>query len=345
MLVVLMLSSIAIYTLLNLAPGGPLSKFHMIADPKQKMSDRDIANMERMLKLDRPLQVRYLTWLAGDDWMGSLNPAWEGDAKGILRMDFGQSWQQRRSVNTMIKDALPNTLMLMTTAVILSILVAVPVGIYSAVRQYSVLDYVFTFFTFVGIALPAFWFGLMLIILLSNQFKEWNLWYLPSMGTESLRQPRPGSLLAVLGADPGSFMDRGVHLLLPALVLSLRSMAGWMRFVRSSMLEVLRQDYVRTARAKGLTERVVIAKHALRNALIPLVTIITFEIPFIFGGAIITETVFAYPGMGRLYIAALGASDWPVVQSYLIVLAVLIVFATLLTDILYTVVDPRIRYS
>jgi peptide/nickel transport system permease protein len=156
--------------------------------------------------------------------------------------------------------------------------------------------------------------------------------------------PRDGTLLHVLGATPGSVIDRAVHLILPGIVLSLLHMAGWGRFVRSSMLEVLRQDYVRTARAKGLTEQAVIAKHALRNALIPLVTIVTFEIPAIFGGAVLTETVFSYPGMGRLYIDALRGFDWPVVQAYLVIGAVLVVFATLASDVLYTVVDPRIRY-
>jgi peptide/nickel transport system permease protein len=156
---------------------------------------------------------------------------------------------------------------------------------------------------------------------------------------------RPGSIEAVLGITRGSWGDVMTHMFLPVLSLSLRSMAGWARFVRSSMLEVLRQDYVRTARAKGLTERVIIAKHALRNALIPLVTIITFEIPALFGGAILTESVFGYPGMGRLYLDALGAKDFPVVQGFLMISAVLVIIATLLSDILYTVVDPRIRFS
>jgi peptide/nickel transport system permease protein len=345
MVIVLALSSIAIYTLLSAAPGGPLSKFRLIADPKQKMSESDIENMQRLLGLHRPFQIRYVAWLVGDDWMGRLNPDWEGDSRGVVRFDFGRSWQQRRQVTVIMREALPNTLLLMTTSVVLAIVVAVPIGIYSAVHQYSRLDYVFTFFTFVGIALPAFWLGLMLILVFGNQFKEWGLPHLPTSGTVSVRAPKEGSLLWYLGATKGSAVDRAVHMLLPALVLSLRSMAGWMRFTRSSMLEVLHQDYVRTARAKGLAERAVLLKHAMRNALIPLVTIVTFEIPFIFGGAIIVEQVFGYPGMGRMYLSALSASDWPVVQAYLIVLAVLIVFATLLTDVLYTIVDPRIRFS
>ncbi|MCA9993077.1 MAG: ABC transporter permease, partial [Anaerolineales bacterium] len=148
-----------------------------------------------------------------------------------------------------------------------------------------------------------------------------------------------------LGISAGSFADMLLHLVLPTMMLSLLSLAGWSRFMRSSMLEVLRQDYVRTARAKGLRERSVIMKHAARNALIPLITIVVFEIPGIFGGAIITETIFNYPGMGRLFIQALSSDDWPIVMAYLFISAILVVIATLVGDILYTIVDPRIRFA
>jgi peptide/nickel transport system permease protein len=168
---------------------------------------------------------------------------------------------------------------------------------------------------------------------------------MPSGGVASVRMPPDGSFLDLINATPGSLVDRVVHIILPAIMLSLLYMAGWSRYSRSSMLEVLRQDYVRTARAKGLMERVVIIKHALRNALIPVVTILVFDIAAIFSGAILTETIFSYPGMGRLYFDALGASDWPVVMSYLFIVAVLVVVATLIRDIVYTIVDPRIRFS
>jgi peptide/nickel transport system permease protein len=151
-------------------------------------------------------------------------------------------------------------------------------------------------------------------------------------------------MLYALGGTPGSYTDQFLHLILPMLTLSLSSMAGWGRFVRSSMLEVLKQDYVRTARAKGLSERIVITKHALRNALIPLVTIVTFELPALFGGAVLTETVFSWPGMGKMYIDALVGFDYPVAQGFLVISAVLVVIATLASDVLYTVVDPRIRF-
>ncbi len=345
MLAVLFLSSLAIYILLNLAPGGPLAASKLVADPKARLSRQDVERVQAILGLDKPVGVRYVAWLAGDDWLGAVNPAWAGSSRGVLRGDFGTSWSSHRSVASMIRERLPNTLALMTAAVLLSLLVAVPAGIYSAANQYSRWDYAFTLFTFVGIAIPAFWFGLVMILVFANRFQEWGLPYLPAGGTVELAAPRPGSLLSLLGAQPRSLADRAVHLLMPTLVLSLVYMAGWGRYVRSGMLEVLGADYVRTARAKGLHERLVIGRHALRNALIPLVTIVGFELPTIFGGAILTETVFSYPGMGRLYIEALRAQDWPVLQAYLLLLAILVVLATLLSDVLYTVVDPRIRFE
>ena len=197
----------------------------------------------------------------------------------------------------------------------------------------------------IGVSMPVFWFGLLMIILFTYLFQRWGLPYLPSGDVYSLRAPRAGSFLNLLGAGPGSLLDRLVHLFMPATVLSLLYMAGWSRYMRTSMLEVLRQDYVRTARAKGLVERLVITKHAMRNALIPMITIVVFQIPGIFSGATMTETIFNWTGIGRLYFDALNQSDWPVIMALLFITALLVVFATLLSDILYTVVDPRIRYS
>lgn len=345
MVIVLFLSSVAIYSLLAMAPGGPFAGMRQFAGARDRVSDQQIREMEEALGIHRPVPIQYLSWLAGDDWMGAINEEWAADRKGVIRGDFGQSFKQHRAVSAILRERLFNTILLMGASAVLSLIVAIPVGVYSAVKQYSKLDYTFTFATFVGVAIPAFWFGLMMIIVFSLKFKEWGLPYLPPGGVESVRDPRPGSLLYMLGAEPGSFLDRAVHLFMPAMTLALLSMAGWGRFVRSSMLEVLRQDYVRTARAKGLTERIVIVRHALRNALIPLVTIITFEIPALFAGAILTETVFTWPGMGRLYVGALSGFDYPIAMAFLVITAVLTVIATLMTDILYTVVDPRIRFS
>jgi peptide/nickel transport system permease protein len=206
------------------------------------------------------------------------------------------------------------------------------------------MDYAVTTFAFFGSAMPVFWFGLMMILLFGTFFQRWGLPFFPTGSVAMVREAPPGSLLALLGADPGSLLDRMVHLALPTLVLSLLYLASWSRFARSSMLEVLRQD-VRTARAKGLVERVVVMKHALRNALIPIITVMIFSITSLFDGAILTETIFSYPGMGRLFFDALGGNDWPVVMAYLFISAILVVVVTLLRDIIYTLVDPRIRFT
>jgi peptide/nickel transport system permease protein len=233
----------------------------------------------------------------------------------------------------------------MITSTVLSLIVAVPIGIFSAVKQYSRLDYIVTTFTFFGTAMPVFWLGIMLILIFSVKFREWGIPYMPAGGVASVRTPPNGSLLRTIDAEPGGFIDKAMHLVMPTVTLSLLYMAGWSRYMRASMLDVLRQDYVRTARAKGLVERMVIVKHAMRNALIPLVTIVVFTIPGIFSGATITETIFSWQGMGRLYYDALGADDWPLVMVFLFISAVLTVIATLVGDILYTIVDPRIRYD
>jgi peptide/nickel transport system permease protein len=237
-----------------------------------------------------------------------------------------------------------NTLILMTSVTVISLLIALPIGIISAVRQYSRLDYAVTTFSFFGISMPVFWFGLLMIILFGVQFQQWGLPFFPT-GDVFTTRVISGSIQDVLGIQPYSLADRIIHLVLPVSVLTLPYLAGWSRFMRSSMLEVLRQDYVRTARSKGLRERMVILKHAARNALIPLITIVVFQIPGIFSGAIITETIFNYPGMGRLFIDSLNRDDWPIVMALLFITAILVVLATLIGDILYTIVDPRIRFD
>ena len=275
---------------------------------------------------------------------------WAGyhsDRRGVLRLDWGTSWRLAvgQPVVMLYKARLLNTLLLMTLATVISLLIAVPVGIVSAVRQYSTLDYVTTTFTFFGASMPVFWFGLMMILIFSYKFRDWGLPFMPAGGVLMHRSAPQGQILAYLDATPGSALDRAVHLIMPSIVLSLFFMANWSRFTRSSMLEVLRQDYIRTARAKGLRERLVLSKHALRNALIPLITVVVFQLPGIFGGATLTETVFNYHGIGRLFYQAVMGSDWPVVMIYLLISAILVVVATLLGDILYTVVDPRIRFD
>lgn len=384
MIFVVLLATVAIFALLNAVPGGPLSGINMAASARDRYSPEQIARLEQMLGLNKPFYLAYMTWLAGEDWVDEVgnaigNPGpqdkmfetgtWtdfqspkcqeaggtnEGSEskknlpcnRGVMRWDWGESWSLARGqqVTEIIGSRVKNTIILMTTVTVISLMVAIPIGIISAVKQYSALDYTVTTFSFFGTAMPVFWFGLLMIILFSLKFQEWGLPYFPT-GDVFTTRVTPGSIQDVLNIVPGTLADRTVHLFLPVLVLTLLYLAGWSRFMRSSMLEVLRQDYVRTARAKGLGERAVIVKHAARNALIPLITIVVFQIPGIFSGAILTETIFNYPGMGRLFIDALGRDDWPIVMAILFITAILVVVATLLGDILYTVVDPRIRFD
>ncbi len=338
---VLFFSSIAVFSLLYLAPGGPLSQ--IIEQKRQTarypIKAEDIQRLKKQFDLDLPLWEVYTRWAFG--WP---NLADRPARFGIIRGDFGESWRISEHEPTMrvILRALPNTLKLTISSTLLSLLVGIPVGIYSAVRQYSKTDYVVTAATFFGTAMPVFWLGSMLILLFSFMFKGWNLLYLPTGSVTAARAYVEPILGLVI---PGSATDQILHLILPTITLSLLFMAGWSRYTRSAMLEVLRQDYIRTARAKGLREQWVIYRHALRNALIPLVTIVTLQLPFLFGGAVITETIFSWHGMGLLFIDSLFQSDWPVAMTFIMILSLLTIASNLLADVLYTVVDPRIRVS
>jgi peptide/nickel transport system permease protein len=271
-------------------------------------------------------------------------------SRGILRGDFGPSTVilRGRPVADLLESRIGPTVQLMSISLFLSLLLGVPIGIYSAVKQYSKFDYFFTTISFVGSAMPTFFFALLLILLFSvfPVFLVDTVPWIPRLPPGLREAVRPYSVASWLPrVQPGSGMDHFLHLLMPVSVLTFFNMAPWSRFVRSSMLEVMRQDYVRTARAKGLVERTVILKHALRNALIPFVTIVVLSLPQLFAGAIITETVFAWPGMGRLYFDALSRSDWNVALAFIFITALLTVIATLIGDLLYTVVDPRIKFS
>ncbi|MBA3533821.1 MAG: ABC transporter permease [Ardenticatenales bacterium] len=361
MAAVTLFTSMIIYFFLYLAPGGPLAGLRMSADPRSTPSDAQIAKMAEYMGLHRGPVWGYVAWLTGEDWLSGVGRAdlqrpicresKERCGKGVIRGDFGISWSVAKgsTVSSVLAARLRNTLLLSGMSVLLSLLLAIPIGIYSAIHQYSKMDYVLTTFSFFGSAMPVFWFGLIMIILFGgNQsilHKMTGLPYLPPGNVSLVRAPMAGSLHDILNVTPRSWMDTAIHLVMPVVVLSLLSIAGWSRFMRASMLEVLRQDYVRTARSKGLAERFVIYKHALRNALLPLITIVVLTIPGIFGGAIITETIFNWIGMGQLFIRALGSNDYPVSMAFLFISAVLTVLATLIGDILYTVVDPRIRFS
>src|SRR5207302_686545 len=306
--ITLVLASVLLFGILNLAPGGPfdarIAASH-IQDPGY------LDRLNHLIGLDKPIHERYL------DWIGN-----------VLRGNLGDSWTMARgqTVNSIIGSRLPNTVMLMTTGLLFSLLIAIAIGTISAVRQYSILDNLFTAFSFFGISIPAFWFGLIML-------KFFGL---------VLRLFPVGGLYSVGKQD--DFLDRLWHLILPMIVLSLLQVAQWSRFLRSSLLETLRQAYIRTARAKGQVERVVPFRHAFRNALIPLVTVIALAIPTLFGGAIFTETIFNWPGMGQLLIGAVGASDWPVAMGVVIITAGLTILANFIADVAYVVIDPRIRY-
>lgn len=381
MAIVTFLVALATYWLFSISPGGPLTG---LRQQQNRLTAEDYARIRAQYELDLYWPVRFSRWLIGWpngpivfnglEWFVNVPVGcyMEGpngtcqdyvylheipqihpevlSSKGVLRGDFGKSSQimKGQPVSDAILSRLGPTLELMITALILSLLIGVPIGIYSAVNQYSRFDYFFTAVSFVGSSMPVFFFGLLLILLFSvtPAFLEDTFPWIPSIPSGLRTAVRPYEVASWLPRiTPGSLADRLLHLAMPLLVLTFFNTATWSRFVRSSMLEVLRQDYVRTARAKGLVERVVITKHALRNALIPFITILVLQIPNVFGGAIITETVFAWPGMGRLYVDALTRSDWPIALAFILITAALTVIATLLGDILYTVVDPRIKYS
>jgi len=299
-----------IFLIINLAPGTPLSG---LIDPTVSQSDID-ARAEQ-LGLNKPIIVQYFTWL-----------------RETVRGNLGYSIRYKRPVSELIRTRLWPTFLLSFSALILSFLIAVPIGVFSATRQYSKADYFFTIFAMAGISIPVFFFGIVVIKIFSFDLR----WFpIGGMVTAGLRHANSWAY----------YKDVGKHLILPLVVLSYMGTAGYTRYVRSCMLEVVRQDYVRTARAKGLSEKVVIYKHALRNALIPVITILGMTLPAIFSGAILTETVFVWPGMGLLQVNAIEARDYPLLLGINLFLALLVIVGNLAADILYAVADPRIRYD
>ena len=328
--------SILLFALVNLAPGGPLSG----QGQSRHIDPGKVELLKRQFGLDKPLPTQYLIWLIGNDWMQVDNNGdgffdSYGTRQGILRGDFGFSFRTRQPVLTEIGDRLPNTIYLTVVTMLVAVLIAIPIGIISAIKQYSKFDITVTTLSFAGQAIPEFWLGLILILIfyawLKNPFNGGPL--LPSGGMTSINS---------VGFDLG---DRIVHLILPVLTGALGWVAWYSRFLRSSMLDVIHQDYIRTARAKGLPEKVVLYKHALRNALVPLVTLLALDLPYIFGGAIFVEILFSWPGMGRLYYQAALQRDYPVLLAVLIIGASFIILSNLLADIVYAYLDPRIRFE
>jgi peptide/nickel transport system permease protein len=315
-----------------------------MGDPVATMGGRrvtrssDYQRLKRQLGLDKPIEIQYVYWLVGNDWTkvdmnGDGIAETPGNRLGVLRGDFGTSLVNRGTpVLTLIGERIPNTLILMGTAEVVVILGALLVGVYSALRQYSLLDHTVTALSFIGYSMPIFFIALISMYIFGVLFKRWGLPYLPTVG---MFDPKVGP----------SAWQVIYHMVLPVVSMSVISLASYSRYVRSTMLDVLNQDYIRTARSKGLTRRTVIYVHALKNASLPIATIIGLDLPFLLGGAVITERVFAWPGMGRLFLDHVSRTDTPVVMGILMLVAVAVVVFQIITDVVYAWLDPRIRYE
>ena len=305
MLPLLLGVSLILFGVLHLAPGGPLDVY---AD-NPSVTPLALEQMKRAFGLDQPIPVQYVKWVAA-----------------FVQGEWGFSIRTAQPVVQEVLDRVPATLMLGGSAFVLALLIAIPLGVVSATRRYSGVDYTITLLSFLGISTPVFWLALMLQLVFSVQ---WRL--LPSAGMQTI--------------GDGSFLDVLRHMLLPTFILAFASVAGWSRYMRASMVEVLNQDYVRTARAKGVSNRRVTYAHAFRNALIPVVTVVALDFAAIISGAVITETIFAWPGVGRLFIDSMNGRDYPVLMALLMVGSFALILSNLLADLAYSLIDPRIRYD
>ena len=300
--------SFVVYAILALAPTDPMSQFG--ADPRVPPEVRE--RIRDSLGLNQPWPVRYVKWVTA-----------------LAQGDFGISFMSHSSVMDLIRQRLPNTLAVVGVAYVIGVLLAIPIGMISAVRRYSLFDHISTTFAFVGFSVPTFFTGILLIIVFSI-----NLRWFPFIYDSTLQIH-----------DLGSFLDQVKQSVMPITVLALFDTATIARYTRAEMLEHLPLDYVRTARSKGLMERIVVLRHVLRNSLIPVVTLVALGIPAVFGGAIVTEQIFRVPGIGELLVTAIGNGDTPVVTAILLIFAVLVVLFNLVADVLYAVLDPRIKYT
>lgn len=299
--------SILLFFILQLAPGDIFSTMmnpHMTAEMKEEL--------RHQLHLDQPVYIQYFYWV-----------------QGVLKGDFGDSFYFKQPVTRVINTYIWNSFLLSLVSFILSVIISIPIGVISATRQYSRFDYFFTVVALIGISIPSFYFGLLLIKWFAVDLKLF-----------------PVSGMITPGANPAGVekaADVLYHMALPCIVLTLSNVAGLMRYTRSSMLEVIRQDYIKTARAKGLREKVVIYKHALRNAMIPVITIFGMWLPGLFSGAIITESIFNWPGIGPIELLAVNNRDYPLLMGINLILALLTLLGNLIADITYALIDPRIR--
>jgi len=304
--------SIVNFTIMHLAPGDPVDLL-----VERNATAEEKARIRELYGLNDPIYVQYFRWLSH-----------------VLRGDFGKSFVDGQSVSKTILERLPYTLYLNFLIMVVIYAVAVPIGIISALKQYSKFDHIMTTLAFLGQAVPSFWIGLILIY-----FFGLKLDWLPISGVGTI------GLNVRTAGFWATFVDRAAHVVMPVIVVAFGSLTGVARYMRSSMLEVIRQDYVRTARAKGLPEKVVIVKHALRNALLPIVTLLGNELPLLFGGLVVIESIFSWPGIGLLSIRAIFQRDYQIVMAINMMGATLMVLGNFLADLLYVVVDPRIKYS
>jgi peptide/nickel transport system permease protein len=297
--------SVLLFGIVHLAPGGPLDVY--LENPS--VTPEALAQIREAYGLDQPLPVQYLQW-----------------ARSMLQGVWGYSIRTGRPVTTEIAERLPATLLLGGTALALSLALALPIGVLTAARRGTRLDHVLTYLSFTGISIPVFWLALLLQLVFSIK-----LGWLPAAGYETIGE--------------SSLADRAAHLCMPALVLSMATVASWSRFLRSSMVDTLQQDYIRTAFAKGHSVAGVLFRHALRNALVPVVTIISLDLASVISGAVITETVFAWPGIGQLFVESMDGRDYPVLMGLMLLGSLALILANLLADLVYVVIDPRIRYE
>lgn len=313
MIPVLLGITIISFAVMKMAPGDPTS---LVTDLNPNMNEEAIKRIRAHYGLDQPPHVQYLKWL-----------------KNMLMLDFGRSFApDSRLVIDKIMERIPITLLINILSMIVIMAVAIPIGVMSAVKQNSLFDKGTTIFVFLGFAIPTFWLALLLMILFGVKL-EW----LPISGFRSLNYAEL--------SWPGQVLDVAKHLLLPVFVSAFGGLAGMSRYMRSNMLEVIRQDYITTARAKGLDERSVIFRHALRNALLPVITLLGLSVPGLIGGSVIFETIFAIPGMGQLFYQSVMMRDYPTIMGILVIGAVLTLLGNLLADLSYSLADPRIRVT
>jgi peptide/nickel transport system permease protein len=304
--------SLLSFAVIHLAPGSPVDSMATL-DPKVSFEARE--KLVRQYGLDRPVYVQYLDW-----------------ARRILMLDFGTSYRDGQRVMYKIAQRMPVTLLINVLSIILILLIAIPIGVTSAVKDNSLYDRLMTVFVFIGFAMPGFWLALLLI-----SFFGIRLGWLPVQGIVSLDFDSMSFL--------GKILDVSRHLVLPVFISCFTGLAGMSRYIRNNMLEVLHKDYIKTARAKGLDERTVIYRHALKNAILPVITILGLSVPGLIGGSVIFESIFGIPGMGRLFYESVMGRDYPVVMAILVVGAFLTLAGNLLADISYSLADPRIRYE